>query len=38
MEDYGIFQDKGVSGKERNTIHLMLIKIKCHLQVRWING
>ena len=38
MEEYGVFQDKGVSGKKRNTIHLLNILIKNLLQVHLVNG
>ena len=31
MEDYGAYQDKGVSGTQKNTIHHLVIKAKDHL-------
>jgi hypothetical protein len=30
MEDYGAYQDKGVSGTQKNTIHHLVIKAKDH--------
>lgn len=38
MVEYGHYQDKGVSGTLKNTIRLIVIKIKCHLQKHLING
>ena len=38
MADYGTFQDRVLAVQKKNTIHLILIQLKCHLERLLING